>query len=152
MLGKGTSADLFQFYFLLFCMFEVCLRRSWRRKEEAHHDQEFVVKMWRLIIFVVQLWFCFYWTSSLWKTGIEFMNQSIRPYFRTKATIRSSYEGVAKDLAEQGSWAIISKATEKMLSQISCNLLIRRPDLGFRTKYVVHHAGWFFEDLKEKGS
>ena len=31
------------------------------------------------------------------------MNQSIRPYFRTKATIRSSYEGVAKDLAEIGS-------------------------------------------------
>ena len=39
--------------------------------------------------------------------------------------------GVAKDLAEQGSWAIKNKATEKMLSQISCNLLIRRPDRGF---------------------
>ena len=59
-------------------------------------------------------------------------------YFKTKATIRSSYEGVAKDLAEQESWAIKNKATEKMLSQISCNLLIRSPDRGF--KYLSFHS------------
>ena len=65
--------------------------------------------------------------------------------------IRCSYEGVAKDLAEQESWAIKNKATEKMLSQISCNLLIRRPDRGFTVNYslVIFTVGKNGKSLKK---